>query len=114
MVTMPEWRVQLQACAKLPASRRGLTLEQIVADIFRAHHFTVLRGPGVARPRQTDVLAVRPPDRYLIECKWRSRPADIADLDNLRSRLRRTVVSTKVVCDGPGEQRAENVKAATA
>jgi hypothetical protein len=24
------------------------------------------------------------------------------------------VVSTKVVCDGPGDQRAENVKAATA
>lgn len=89
-MTTPDWLAQLEACAGLPAPRRGLALEQIVADIFRAQHFTVLRSPGAARPRQTDVLAVRPPDRYLIECKWRSRPADIADLDNLRSRLRRT------------------------
>jgi hypothetical protein len=89
-VTAPDWRAQLRASEALPAPRRGLALEQIVSDIFRAQHFTVLRGAGAARPRQTDVLAVRPPDRYLIECKWQRRPADIADLDSLRSRLRRT------------------------
>jgi len=33
---------------------------------------------------------------------------------HLAGRHRRWVASTKVVCDGPGDQRAEDMKAATA
>jgi Holliday junction resolvase len=71
-------------------AKRGAELERFVADVFRQHHFTVRLNAGVARPRQTDVLASRASDIYLIECKWRSDKANIDDLDSLRSRLRRT------------------------
>jgi hypothetical protein len=71
-------------------ARRGLELERFVADLFRQHHFKVDLNPGTARPRQTDVLATKGLDVYLVECKWRSDKANIDDLDSLRSRLRRT------------------------
>lgn len=72
------------------AAARGRQLEDFVADVFRRDHFKVNLSPGVARPRQTDVLAMRASEVYLVECKYRSSRADIDDLDSLRSRLRRT------------------------
>lgn len=72
------------------AVKRGHELEQLIGDVFRALHFDVKLNPGTARPRQTDVLASKPGEVYLVECKWRADKANIDDLDTLRSRLRRT------------------------
>lgn len=85
-----EWRTKLDEYSRLSPSVRGKALETLVADIFRTFHFTVILDAGVARPRQTDVLAVRTSDRYLIECKWTSDSPNIDDIDSLRSRLSRT------------------------
>jgi Holliday junction resolvase len=71
------------------ADQRGRMFERYVADVFRQHHFKVTMDPKTARPRQTDVLAAKVHEVYLIECKWRSDKANMDDLDSLRSRLRR-------------------------
>ncbi|MFJ7212212.1 restriction endonuclease [Amycolatopsis sp. NPDC098790] len=85
---LEEW---LDALQKLDdPAKRGRDLEEFAAEMFRQHHFEVTRNPRTARPRQTDVLATRDGEIYLIECKWRSTKADIDDIDSLRSRLRRT------------------------
>ena len=47
----------------------------------------VASSPGTARPRQTDLLATRGGDAYLIETKWRGSKANIDDVDSLFSRL---------------------------
>lgn len=47
----------------------GRALERVVGDLFRRHHFAVTINPGIARPRQTDVLATRVAEHYLVECK---------------------------------------------
>ncbi|WIX76958.1 restriction endonuclease [Amycolatopsis carbonis] len=82
---------RLDAISQLqnPATR-GRELEDLVAEVFRQSHFKVTLNSGVARPRQTDVLATRATETFLVECKWRNSRADIDDLDSLRSRLRRT------------------------
>ena len=71
-------------------ANRGRRFESLVADLFRANHFEVRLNPGSGRPRQTDLLATKLAEVYLVECKWRSTKADIADVDALRARLRRT------------------------
>lgn len=84
-------RARLEAIGQIGrATTRGLALERFIADVFRQYHFKVNLNPGVARPRQTDVLATKITEVYLIECKWRSDKANIDDIDSLRSRLRRT------------------------
>ncbi|MEV4691352.1 restriction endonuclease [Micromonospora echinospora] len=82
--------------------RRGLAFEDFVADLFAASHFEVRKNAGSARPRQTDLLATRAGDTYLIECKWRSDRVDIDDVDSLRSRLRRTSGATGLLISIPG------------
>lgn len=77
----------------LPANRRGGAFEELIADALRAAQFRVTHDPGAARPRQSDLMAVMGRDRYLIECKHQTRPADIDDLDGLMSRLRRVEAS---------------------
>jgi Restriction endonuclease len=72
------------------ADARGRAFESVVADLFRHNHFDVRPNPRAARPRQTDLVATKVAEAYLIECKWRSDKATIDDLDTLRSRLRRT------------------------
>ena len=76
------------------AAARGRALERFVANLFRKRHFTVIVNSRTARPRQTDLLAVKLAERYLVECKWQNRPATINDLDSLRSRLHRTSPDT--------------------
>src|SRR4051812_12362542 len=84
-VDMTSPGAQLDTIAQMPrADQRGRALEQFVADLFRHHHFKVTLNAGVAHPRQTDVLAARVADVYLIECKWRADKANIDDLDSLR------------------------------
>ncbi|MEV4666070.1 restriction endonuclease [Micromonospora echinofusca] len=75
-------------------AKRGRLFESLVADLFRANHFDVRLNAGAARPRQTDLLATRVSETYLIECKWRSARADIDAIDSLRARLRRTSGAT--------------------
>ncbi|WLS44775.1 restriction endonuclease [Micromonospora profundi] len=85
-----DMRKVLQAAQDMPdAARRGRELEAITADLFRRDHFRVQLNPGAARPRQTDLIAIKVTDIYLVECKWRSDKANIDDIDALRSRLRR-------------------------
>jgi len=72
-------------------ARRGRELERVTAQVFRREHFRVQLNPGTARPRQTDLIAIRSTDICLVEFKWRSDPVNIDDIDSLRSRLRRTV-----------------------
>lgn len=68
--------------------QRGYEFEAFVAALFRREHFEVVPDPGTAAPRQTDLLAKRVNDVYLVEVKWRSDSANIDDVDSLFSRLR--------------------------
>jgi Restriction endonuclease len=68
---------------------RGIALEGIVARLFRRARFGVDLDPGAARPRQTDLVATGGNETYLIETKWRATAVDVADLDELRTRLGR-------------------------
>jgi Holliday junction resolvase len=72
------------------ASERGREFEKFVAKLFGSLNFQVIYNARAARPRQVDLIATRGIEKYLIECKWRDRKADIDDLDGLRARLRRT------------------------
>ncbi|MEV4536257.1 restriction endonuclease [Asanoa sp. NPDC049518] len=72
------------------SAERGREFENFVWALFIASHFEVIKDPGTASPRQTDLLALQSGDVYLIECKWRTSRADIADVDGLRARLGRT------------------------
>lgn len=90
-MTEPGGGPSLDDIAALPnAARRGRVLEHYVARLFRQRHFTVMVNSRAARPRQTDLIAVKLDERYLIECKWRATTATINDIDALRSRLDRT------------------------
>jgi hypothetical protein len=84
------------------ARQRGLAFEDFIAQLFRRSHFDVRKNPGAARPRQTDLLASRTHDTFLIECKWRTSKADIADVASLRDRLRRTHGAVGVLISMPG------------
>lgn len=72
------------------AHARGPQFEVLVQRLFEREHFTVKRNPGIARPRQTDLLATYGDETYLIETKWQQAQIDINDIDSLRSRLQRT------------------------
>src|SRR5690242_10976183 len=66
---------------------RGYEFQEFIANLFRYRHFKVTSNPGTARPRQTDLLAQRGEDVYVIEVKWRIDKANIDDIDSLFSRL---------------------------
>jgi hypothetical protein len=70
--------------------RRGYRLETLVAKLFRQAHFEVDVDPPAAAPRQTDLLARGDQAVYLIETRWRGRPAGSKDVDDLHARLKRT------------------------
>jgi Restriction endonuclease len=67
--------------------RRGYDFQDFVGSLFKDRHFNVVPSPGTAKPRQTDLLATRGDDAYLIETKWRRSKANIADIDSLFNRL---------------------------
>lgn len=95
-------------------ARRGLALEQYVARTFRVRHFTVILNARAASPRQTDLLAVKLDDRYLIECKWQNKPATIEDVDALRARLSRTrpdIVGVLISMEGFTNTATDDVQA---
>ncbi|WP_239158243.1 restriction endonuclease [Streptomyces sp. SID13726] len=80
----------------LPPQRRGYKLEELLEQAFRRAHFRVTRNAGIARPRQTDLVARYGDTRYLIEAKWEKSPADIDVLDSVRIRMDRTASSTVI------------------
>jgi restriction endonuclease len=69
------------------SQRRGYDFQDFVGSLFKQQHFSVVPSAGTARPRQTDLLATRGDETYLIETKWRTSKANINDVDSLFSRL---------------------------
>ena len=67
--------------------KRGYEFQDFVGSLFKLRHFQVTSSPGTAKPRQTDLLATRGADTYLIETKWRRTKANIDDIDSLFARL---------------------------
>lgn len=67
--------------------KRGYAFQDFVGSLFKLRHFQVTSNPRTAKPRQTDLLATRGADTYLIETKWRRTKADIDDIDSLFARL---------------------------
>ncbi len=65
---------------------RGIEFENLLARLFRASGFRVHRNPGAPRPRQTDLLASRGSESFLIEAKWTRAAAGPHEIDDLRSR----------------------------
>lgn len=72
------------------SQRRGYRFQEFIAELFRAAQFEVTPNAGAAKPRQTDLVARRGADGYLVETKWEKKKASSADIDALLSRLRRT------------------------
>ena len=71
------------------AAGRGTAFEKLLGERLIADGFDVRINPKTARPRQTDLVAIRESQHFLIEAKWRKRSVDVADVDNLRMRLNR-------------------------
>ncbi len=71
------------------AAGRGPAFEKLLGARLIADGFTVHFNPRTARPRQTDLLAIRESQHFLIEAKWRKRAIDVGDVDDLRMRLNR-------------------------
>jgi len=71
------------------AAGRGPAFEKVLSARLTADGFDVRINPKTARPRQTDLVAIRESQHFLIEAKWRKRSVDVADVDNLRMRLNR-------------------------
>jgi Holliday junction resolvase len=67
--------------------KRGYEFEHFIANLFRHRYFRVTSNPRTAKPRQTDLLATRGDESYIIEVKWRASKTDIADVDSLFTRL---------------------------
>lgn len=69
---------------------RGYAFQEFIAEVFRAVGFDVTPNAGTAQPRQTDLVARRGDEAYLIETKWENRRAGSDAVDALHSRLQRT------------------------
>jgi hypothetical protein len=68
---------------------RPKEFELLLQKLFRLSGFDAERDPPIARPRQTDLLARRAEQLYLLEAKWQRDPIDINDLDSFHARLLR-------------------------
>jgi hypothetical protein len=79
--------------AELHAARdpqlRGPEFELLLQKLFRLSGFDAVRDPLIAHPRQTDLLARRGAQLFLLEAKWQRDPININNLDAMESRLRR-------------------------
>ncbi len=93
--------------------RRGYGLEKLVARMFRGAHFRVKPNAGMAKPRQTDVVAEGGSHVFLVEAKWTTRPASIAEIDSLKARLvntHSTVIGVLVSISGFSAKAIEAVE----
>lgn len=94
--------------------RRGYGLEKLVARMFRRAHFRVKSNAGMAKPRQTDLVAEGGGHVFLVETKWTTRSSSIAEIDSLRARLEKThssVVGVLISVSGFSRQAIEAVGA---
>lgn len=73
------------------AQARGTRFEMIIQRLFEERRFLVKRNPQAAAPRQTDLIASRGNQLYLIEVKWYGlrHPANVNDVSALFDRLTR-------------------------
>jgi Restriction endonuclease len=71
------------------AAGRGPAFEKLLGARLIADGFDVHINPKTARPRQTDLVAIRASQHFLIEAKWRKRSVDVGEVDSLRARLNR-------------------------
>jgi predicted helicase len=72
------------------SQKRGRAFEKFLANLFRKADFKIHENPKGAKPRRSDLMAIDDDDKYLlIEAKHQKRKIDVADIDNVRSRLRR-------------------------
>jgi hypothetical protein len=72
------------------AVARGRDFETEVAQILRVAGFDVTINAKSAKPRQTDLFAKGDEIDFLVEAKNQKRRVEVGDIDDLRSRLRRT------------------------
>src|SRR5258708_12420870 len=72
------------------AQARGYRLQEFVGTLFTKRHFDVRLNSRAARPRQTDLVARKGNDVYVVEAKWQGSSTDIDDLTSLRDRLEPT------------------------
>ncbi len=85
-----KYLLEFQRLDKLrDAYARGRQFEQLVFSLLRAGHMKVVRNPGAARPRQTDLLAISSKEVFLVETKWQGRLAGSPEVSDLRDRLTR-------------------------
>jgi hypothetical protein len=70
--------------------RRGYHFEKWLREVLLRGGFEVHPNPRMAMPRQTDIHSKRDGKDSLNEAKFRRSPIDVADIDALRSRLKRT------------------------
>ena len=61
---------------------RGRRFEALVQRLFEDRRFRVTSDPGAAHPRQTDLIARRGGEHFLIEVKWQRRLATSNDMDS--------------------------------
>ncbi len=71
------------------AAARGHAFERLALRMLEAHGYEVDRRPHTAAPRETDLFAARD-DEYLVEARYRAKPAGSDAIDGLRARLERT------------------------
>jgi len=69
---------------------RGFAFQDFVSDLFASAGFDVTPNAGAARPRQTDLVARRGDEAYLIEVKWVANNLDVSHISDLHDRLVRT------------------------
>jgi hypothetical protein len=72
------------------AQTRGYRLQDFIGTLFTKRHFDVRLNSRAARPRQTDIVARKGNDVYIVEAKWQGSSTDVDDLVSLRDRLERT------------------------
>ncbi|HXC43831.1 MAG TPA: restriction endonuclease [Candidatus Dormibacteraeota bacterium] len=70
---------------------RGSKFEEFVTQILEEEGFDVTFDPKVAKPRQTDLYAQRDELFFIVETKWQRKPLDVGHIDDVRTRLKRTV-----------------------
>jgi hypothetical protein len=94
--------------------KRGYAFERFIADLFREAGFDVTPNAGAAAPRQTDLVARRGDQAYLIETKWEDRKTDVSGVSALHDRLIRTsseLVGVFFSYGGFSEEAKDDVRA---
>src|SRR5882672_690622 len=84
-----EGRLDLLASAHGTAAR-GYGFEQLLFELLVENGFRVHRNAGMARPRQSDLVAQDAHQQFLIEAKARGKSIDCSDIDAMFARLART------------------------